>query len=144
MIHHSNINKEKRNEKVNRIQISVLGAVRYHGPFSVIFGSTIRYILSNAELLYDAELKDINFDKRIFKSQTLSIPFKEGVIHKFKLKDLTQGDLLRAGIRNKTSIEIIDFIRKKNWKNISWRELDSLRGVGIATLNLLKKILELN
>ncbi|NQZ29539.1 MAG: hypothetical protein HRT98_04105 [Mycoplasmatales bacterium] len=142
MIHESKI--KNNTFKKEMIKITVLGAVRFHGPFNVRFGISIREILVKAELLYGANLKEVEFDKHIYKEQTILIPFKEGFKKKIKLNDINLADLMRAGIRKGTSLLIMNYIRRKRGGKITWSELDSIRGVGITTLNLLKKILDLN
>ncbi|CAM9141851.1 Soluble ligand binding domain-containing protein [Mycoplasma todarodis] len=142
MIHGTKANNDTTKKEM--LKVTVLGAVRFHGPFDVRFGISIREILVKAELLYGANLKDVEFDKHLYKEQTLLIPFKEGFEKKIKLKDINLADLMRVGIRRKTSLAIMTFIRKQRGGKVTWSDLDSIRGVGTTTLNLLKKILDLS
>ncbi len=144
MIHDSRTKKINTESKINSLKITVLGAVRFHGPFSMHFGATIKELLVKAELLYSANLKDIDFKKHLYKEETILIPFKEGLEKKIKQNDISLADLMRKGIRKKTSLAIMAYIKKHKDGKITWNDLDSIRGVGTVTLNLLKKILELN
>ncbi len=144
MIHDSKIKNKEDTTTKESIKVTVLGAVRYHGPFNFKFGATIRTVLVKAELLYGAELKGLDFDKHLYKEQTLLIPFKSGFEKKVKLNDLGLADLIRSGIRKKTAASIITYIKKHKKESIKWSDLDSIRGVGTTTLNLLKKILDIS
>ncbi|TCG11000.1 hypothetical protein C4B25_02560 [Mycoplasma todarodis] len=143
-IRDAKIRNKNVSKTIDDVEITVIGAVRFHGPFEMKFGSTVKMVLMKAELLYGAELKGVELDKKLYKKETLLIPFKEGYGKKIKINDLTLLDLIRAGIRKKTSALIMKFIKTSKGKGVTWDDLDSIRGVGSTTLNLLKKILELN
>lgn len=57
------------------IAVSVSGAVKYPGIYQLYPGITIEKVLQKAKLLDEADQNELNFDKMLFQSEGIFVPF---------------------------------------------------------------------
>ncbi|VEU60711.1 Uncharacterised protein [Mycoplasmopsis bovigenitalium] len=130
----------KSANKSKTLKIKISGAVNNPGEFEVNFGEKLYSILKRAGPKHNANLSKLDFDSKILKNSEIYIPYdlNKGAFLKWKeLNNINQ--LTLYGITKSTAQKVLK-LRKDN-ESITWQQLESLKGVGQATLKKLQNIL---
>lgn len=130
--------KSANKSKILKIKIS--GAVNNPGEYEVNFGEKLYSILKRAGPKHNANLSKLDFNSKILKNSEIYIPYdlNKGAFLKWKeLNNINQ--LTLYGITKSTAQKVLN-LRKDN-ESITWQHLESLKGIGQATLKKLQNIL---
>lgn len=130
------------NENVT-LDINISGAIKYPGTYTIKKGETLRYVLSSAKLLNNADIAKVDFDTPIQKVKNINIPFRVDSSVKLKLSEYNNVEqLTKFKIPLKIANGILILVQNK--KGIAWNDIDDLPGVGKTYLTKLKFILTLD
>lgn len=130
--------KSVNKSKILKIKIS--GAVNNPGEYEINFGEKLYSILKRAGPKHNANLSKLDFNSKILKNSEIYIPYdlNKGAFLKWKeLNNINQ--LTLYGITKSTAQKVLN-LRKDN-ESITWQHLESLKGIGQATLKKLQNIL---
>ncbi|MCP4337231.1 MAG: hypothetical protein GY679_05295 [Mycoplasma sp.] len=124
------------------IYIKAIGAVENGRTITLEQNATMKELLSKINLLPNADRQKIDMNQIFLNDQTIIFPFKNKdekikINNKIKYRELEQ-----LGVTKKVKKELFDYFKhNKRW---SWEDIDSLPGVGIATLKVLKEQLDIS
>ena len=122
--------------------VSIEGAVEKPGDYTFDQPQTVRQIIFQANLKTTADTSSLNLEEVINKDTEISIPYRVGSIEKLKWKDLKSAEqLLKLGVRKKIANLVMDH-RSRN-EETTWKQIESISGIGPVTINHLQGIIEL-
>ncbi|ENY68665.1 Hypothetical protein MAU_4600 [Metamycoplasma auris 15026] len=132
------IKKEGKKEgKINKdeyVTVNIEGAIEYPGSYDVKKGSTYLDLIRNATLKSNADLGNIDKNKKIEKDEKIFIPFLKN--RKVKLKDIKDYQtLVNLGIKAHIAKKVYSYIKQKEIKD--WKELLEISGIGEKTYSIL-------
>lgn len=146
---------QNEQKKYNQDQISIdtnsdklickiNGAVLEEKEILVARGTTIREAIAQIILDYDADLSKVNLDKIIEKDIEINIPYLKSAITKLRFSEFNNiYQLTKSGISKKIAQKILNL--KDEIEGIpTWKDIDQIEGIGIKTLEKLKKIIILD
>ncbi|MDJ1645971.1 MAG0490 family ComEA-like DNA-binding protein [Mycoplasma phocimorsus] len=136
----ANYNSITKSEE--RIKVIVEGAIYYPGEHYFKMNITLREILFILVLRNDADISKINLEMTIKSPFKIYIPFKKQSqkILFSKLEEFSQ--IKEFQIPFKIFKKLIDF--KKQGKNVTWKSISEIPGIGTIYLKRLKDILILD
>ncbi|ACF07240.1 Uncharacterised protein [Metamycoplasma arthritidis] len=130
------LKSSKPNEK-EFINVTINGAVYYPGEYSLKKGSIVNDLLKLAKLKANADLSKISKTNTLLDSQKFYIPFNKQ--KKFFISEINDVEILiNLGINKKLALKIFNLIKEKGSK-ITWKDFESIKGLGPKTLEILKK-----
>ncbi|EFF41505.1 MAG0490 family ComEA-like DNA-binding protein [Mycoplasmopsis alligatoris] len=118
------------------------GAFKHNGKHLSTRKLTYRELFFIQGLLPESNIDSYELDDFApFKSE-IFVPYKSANIAWSKIKEIN--DLATRGIENRYAKILIDFKNKTTLRRISWHDLSEVSGIGIKTIEKLKKFLILD
>ncbi|VEU68224.1 MAG0490 family ComEA-like DNA-binding protein [Mycoplasmopsis pulmonis] len=127
-------------EKSDKITITLKGAFKYPGIKLVKRQASLRTIFKEAGLMTNADLEGINLESSAIENKVYKIQLKSNV-EKIRWDQITQELLKSWSIKSNIIEKLIKL--KDTGAKVSWKEIDSINGIGPITLNILKKNIQL-